>query len=179
MIYLDCLNFENVEHIRRQRNKISGHGIFRTSFLLTYNMQKEFYDNIISNRKANSRYFGIFLKEISDDMTNLAILIGYIGLDKIEWENGIAEIGLLIFDKYHNKGYGSKALNLLLIEAFNSMRLQNIYGECYKCNPGIKFWKKMIKKYKGYETILPARKFFNGSYWDSLYFNFNCFDFGE
>jgi RimJ/RimL family protein N-acetyltransferase len=179
-IYLDVLSFENLETIRKGRNEIVKNGIFRTSYLLTYHMQKKFFDDVVNNRNSNSRYFGIFKEEAEGEKNiNLDTFIGYCGLDKIEWENGIAEVGLLISSKYIGLGYGSKALKLILNEAFNNMRLQNIYGECYKCNPNLAFWEKMIKKYNGYNTILPARKFFDGSFFDSLYFNFNYYDFGE
>ena len=179
-IYLDVLSFENLETIRKWRNEVVKNGIFRTSYLLTYHMQKKFFDDVINNRNSNSRYFGIFKEKAEGEKNiNLDTFIGYTGIDKIQWENGIAEIGLMIGHKYVGLGYGSKSLSLVLNEAFNNMRLQNIYGECYKCNPNIEFWEKMIEKYKAYSTILPSRKFFNGYFFDSMYFNFNSFVFGE
>ena len=178
-IYLDVLSFENLETIRKWRNEVVKNGIFRTSYLLTYHMQKKFFDDVINNRNSNSRYWGIFLKTYDNDDHLIHVFIGYTGLDKIEWENGLAEIGLMISHEYVGLGYGSKSLSLVLNEAFNNMRLQNIYGECYKCNPNIEFWEKMIEKYKAYSTILPSRKFFNGYFFDSMYFNFNSFVFGE
>ena len=30
---------------------------------------------------------------------------------------------------------------------------------------------KIINEYEAYSTILPNRKYYNGKYWDSLYFN--------
>ena len=182
-IYLDVLSFENLETIRKWRNEVVKNGIFRTSYLLTYHMQKKFFDDVVNNRNSNSRYWGIFLKtylKTYDKNDKLVYsLIGYTGIDKIQWENANAEIGLLISTECIGLGYGSKALKLVLNEAFNNMRLQNIYGECYKCNPNLAFWEKMIEKYNGYNTTLPARKFFDGCFFDSLYFNFNCYDFGE
>lgn len=172
-ICLDVLKYEDMEKIRKWRNEISKSGYFRTPYLLTEKMQEDFFNNVINNRSSNSRYFGIFKNE----MKNLKTFIGYCGLDKIEWENAIAEIGLMLNPVEIKKGYGSKAVSLLLNEAFNNMRLNNIYGECYKCNPNIQFWEKIVKKHNGYKTILPARKYFDGSFYDSLYFNFNVFDF--
>ena len=171
-IYLDTLNSEDMEMLRKWRNENTKQGIYRTPYLLTYNMQRDFFNNIINNRNLNSRYFGIYLNE----MDTIKTFVGYCGLDKIEWENGLAEIALTIGKNYVGKSYGSTALELLLIEAFNNMRLYNIYGECYKCNPNLAFWEKMIEKYGAYRTILPARKFYDNHIWDSIFFNFNYYD---
>ena len=176
-IYLDVLNFENLEKLRIWRNENAEKGILRTPYLLTIDMQQKFFDDVINNRNSNSRYWGIFLKTYDNDDHLIHVFIGYTGLDKIEWENGLAEIGLMISHEYIGLGYGSKALSLVLNEAFNNMRLQNIYGECYKCNPNIQFWEKMIEKYKAYSTILPNRKYFDGSFFNSMYFNFNYYNF--
>lgn len=173
-IYLDTIEAEHLEKIRKWRNENTKKGILRTPFKLTHDMQLDFFKNVINNRSANSRYFGIFLKAPN----NIRTLVGYCGIDKIEWENGIAEIGILIGDHHISKGYGSKAIELLLNEAFYNMRLQNIYGECYKCNPNIQFWYKMIDKYKAYKTILINKKYYKGLIFDSIYFNFNYKDFG-
>ena len=179
-IYLDVLDICNLDKIREWRNKDTKKGIYRTPYLLTTDMQIDFLENVINNRNINARYWGIFKEEAEGEKDrHLDTFIGYTGIDKIQWENGIAEIGLMIGHKYVGLGYGSKSLSLVLNEAFNNMRLQNIYGECYKCNPNIEFWEKMIEKYKAYNTILPSRKFFNGYFFDSMYFNFNSFVFGE
>jgi RimJ/RimL family protein N-acetyltransferase len=66
---------------------------------------------------------------------------------------------------------------MLLDEAFNKMNLKTVTGECYKCNPGLDFWYRVIEKYNGHKTILPNRKFWNGKYYDSLYFSIDCAEF--
>ncbi len=70
------------------------------------------------------------------------------------------------------KGFGETALYKLLEQGFNFLGLQNIYGECYLCNPSVDFWYKMVDLYNGFYTILPKRKFWEGIMHDSLYFNF-------
>lgn len=171
-IYLDTLESENLEMLRQWRNKNSRYGVYRTPYLLTYNMQRKFFDDIVNDRKSNSRFFGIFLKE----MNTIKTFVGYCGLDNIQWENGLAEIALTIGQNYIGKGYGSTALELILIEAFNNMRIYNVYGECYNCNPNLAFWEKMIDKYNAYKTILPDRKFYDNHLWDSIYFDFNYYN---
>jgi len=179
-IYLDILDIYNLDQLRRWRNENTKKGIYRTPYLLTSDMQIDFLKNVINNRSINARYWGIFKEEAEGErVKDIDTFIGYTGLDKIQWENGNSEIALTIGPKYISKGYGSKVLSLVLKEGFKNMRLQNIYGECYKCNPNIEFWEKMIKKYNGYSTILPSRKFFNGSFFNSLYFNFNHYYFEE
>jgi len=75
-------------------------------------------------------------------------------------EGRIVDIGL----------YGIK---LLLEKGFDYMNLENIYAECYTCNPALDFWDKMRMKYRGSDRTLPNRKYWAGRYYDSIYFNFN------
>ena len=146
------------EQIRQWRNSCLE--TLRTPYLLTEQMQTDFYHTTVCNRNANSRWWAI---EANGE------LIGMTGLTDIEWENGKAEVSLILNPKEIRKGYGEAALNLLLEQAFAFMGLQNIYGECYECNPAVSFWRKMIPTYT---TTLPQRKLWRGKYYDSLYFSF-------
>jgi RimJ/RimL family protein N-acetyltransferase len=118
--------------------------------------------------KTNHKYFA-FRHE-----SNL-LAVG--GLTDVEWENGLAEISLIVNPENRADGVGSDCVDMLLDEAFNKMNLQTVTGECYECNPGIKFWYRVIEKYNGYKTILRNRKFWNGKYYDSLYFSIDCTEF--
>jgi hypothetical protein len=95
------------------------------------------------------------------------------GLTNIEWENGQAEISLIIDPKLHNKGHGEQAVQLLLEQAFDYLRLEVVYGECYECNPAIEFWKKMCKKYPSNVQWLNKGKFWNGRRYSTMYFDFH------
>ena len=99
------------------------------------------------------------------------------GIANIQWENSIGEISLLIKKGEERVGMGTEAVRLLLSEAFGNMGLKTVFGECYMCNEGWKFWKKMVTNYEGRETILPNRKLWKGRFYDSLYFSFDadCF----
>jgi RimJ/RimL family protein N-acetyltransferase len=184
-IYLDVVNDRDCEQVRRWRNKLPA--TLRTPYNLTYEQQQDFYKNIICNRDSKHRYFGIYIKYNIDasyadnnndkveKWTDESILIGMGGITNIQWENGFGEISLILGADWTGKGYGKQAVRLLLEKAFNDMRLNEIFGECYTCNPNLKFWEKIIKEYNGYETELPSRKFYNGQYYNSLYFSINCF----
>jgi len=99
------------------------------------------------------------------------MFIGMGGLTGIQWENRLAEISLIIDPALREKGYGEKSVDLLLDAAFNQMGLNCVYGECYSCNEARVFWGKIADKYNGNKMILRARKFWQGKFWDSLYFD--------
>ena len=72
---------------------------------------------------------------------------------------------------------GEEAFGLLLDEAFGRMGLRTVTLECYACNSsGIAFWRKNKTRYNAYETLLPNRKFWDGEFWDSLYFSIDVDD---
>lgn len=180
-IYLDVLNLGACNIVREWRNKLPE--TLRTPFRLTYEQQVNFYESVVCNRNSKHRYFGIFIKDFSadpkcEDFFNDKI-IGMGGITNIEFENGLGEISLILGPEFIGKGFGSQAVKLLLDVGFNQLRLNNIYGECFKCNKNIGFWEKQIKKYNAVTAILPSRKYYNGEYYDSLYFNFNEIDFED
>jgi RimJ/RimL family protein N-acetyltransferase len=156
---LSALTKDDVEKVRHWRNNQLE--ALRTPFLLTEEMQAEFYDKVVCNRQANARFWAL----------RFYGLTGMAGLVNIEWENRIAEISLILDPSQTHRGYGTQAVDLVLSEGFNNMNLQNIYGECYLCNPAVDFWRKVIQRYNAKTTILPNRKYWQGKYWDSLYFN--------
>lgn len=62
--------------------------------------------------------------------------IGNLGFHKIEWDNGSAEVGIMIGEKdYWNQGYGSEALRLLVQYGFETMRLHRIWLRVMETNP--------------------------------------------
>ena len=183
---LKPLTLSDCEQVRQWRNK--NLAMLRTPFMLTEDMQADFYHNVVSNRNANARYWGVWedvpdtvclysdiqekpIKEFEAD-TKSNIFMGIIGLENISWENRNAEISIILNPDYQRKGYGTQAVDMLLDQGFNYLNLENIYGECYYCSQSIKFWNKIIDNKNGSTAILPNRKYWNGSYFDSLYFNF-------
>lgn len=139
-------------------------------------MQDDFYDRVINDRDSKHRYFAIIEdigKTYFEDYitTKEPKYIGMGGLTNIEWENGTAEISLIINPEYQGKGKGTAAVELLLDEAFNKMRLYSVFGEVYNCgNRG--FWEVMVRAFKGYKADLKNRKYYNGKMHDSMWFSF-------
>jgi len=150
---------EDVEQVRLWRNEILY--ALRTPYPLKKEMQGVFYDEVICNRNSNHHYWSIYDKE----------LIGFGGLTNIEWENGLAEISLILSAGCRGQGYGSRAVQLLLDQGFGNMGLRTIYGECYECNPAIEFWKKITERNGGYYTMIPRRKMWQGQLYDALHFS--------
>ncbi len=172
---LKALSLSDVEQVRLWRNQQLES--LRTPFLLTMEQQVQFYHDVICNRQANARYWGIWLND--DDSTIAARecnFIGMCGLESISWENRNAEISLIFNPNYSMGKYGEEALQLLLHEGFMNMNLENIFTEVYESNPHLKFWIDSHLKYKSKNyTIqtLEGRKYFNGKYYDSFYITFN------
>ncbi|HSW61891.1 MAG TPA: GNAT family N-acetyltransferase [Dissulfurispiraceae bacterium] len=158
---LDAMTRENAELVRRWRN--IDIDMYRTPFMLTEEMQSDFYDDVICDRYAKHRFWAVMLADV---------FIGMVGLVNISLENRSAEVSVVIDPELRKQGHGRKAVDLLLGEGFYRINLDNIYGECYKCSPARGFWESacMERGVKIYE--LPRRKYVSGIYWDSIYFNF-------
>jgi len=161
-LYLDSLLQSDMPKVRKWRN--GSMYALRTPIMLTEGMQEDFFHTQDHDRHTTDRYFAIRKGDR---------LIGQGGLTNIEWENRIAEISLIMDPKLRGKGYGRRSADLLLAYGFNTLNLENIYGEVYTCNRAIGFWETIAKGYNGYMTRLPGRKYWNGWYWDSIYFNVN------
>ncbi len=162
-LVFDAPSIQDVQLVREWRNEDIS--FLRTPFLLTEQMQKDFYHNVISNRNSDCRFWTV--KDVDQ-----GTMIGFAGFVNIEWENRLAEISLIVHPDERGKNYGVLSLQGLLDRGFNQLNLQNIYGECYECSPALGFWEKMIDKFGGTKTILPNRKYWDGKYWNSIYFNF-------
>lgn len=161
MITFKALSLEDCELVRQWRNEDIS--MLRTCRQTTKDEQQKFYFDIVSNPKSDCRYWGVW---------SGTTLIGMAGLVNISWENSHAEISLIVRPTSRQQGYGDKIVTELLVEGFNKLNLQNIYGECYANSPHMPFWNAMIRKHGAYDTTLPQRKFWDGQYFDSVYFNF-------
>ena len=173
MINLKVLSSQDAEQIRLWRNQCLD--TLRTPSPLTAEQQADWYKNVVCNRSANARWFGVWEHREYENDINETIksdrLIGYTGIENISRESCIGEISLLIDPKYHGKGYGRQAVAEVLRYAFEELNLHTVYGECYMNNPAVGFWKKLTAEYDGYTTALPCRKYSKGVYHSSLYFS--------
>lgn len=99
--------------------------------------------------------------------TKDGILIGSMGIHRIDWKDRVATTGALIGEKeYWGKGYGTDAKMILLDYAFNTLNLRKICSNVYPYN-------KRSLHYSlhcGYKIEGRRRRqvFKNGRYWDLI-----------
>ena len=154
------VEYHIAEEARKWRNlDISG---LRTPYMLTEAQQRSFCDSLPNSRH---RYFG-FMES--------GELIAFGGVADIQWENSIGEISLIINPSQRKKGLGRRCVEMILEVAFDQLNLKTVHGECYKCNPAVSFWEKICDTYESKTTSLWNRKFWNGQYYDSLYFSIDA-----
>lgn len=149
------LTRDDAERVRVERNALPD-GILRTPYKLTPEMQQEWYEDVICDRRSTTRYWALW---------DRFEFVGYGGIENIQWENGIGELSVMIFSDYRGQGYGSEAVDRFIDEAFNSLRLATVYAEVYESNPNIRFWQKIAPSF----VFLPNRRYCNGRYYDSMY----------
>lgn len=157
---LRAIEKKDLEIIRHERNEDIS--FLRTPYFITEDMQDAWYHSIVSNRNYNGRFYAFL--DASDKC------VGYGAINPIQWENRIGEIGLMIFSGQRKKGLGELAVKELLNTAFNKLNLHTVYGEYYECGNTV-FWKKILRDVIHFETKLPKRKFWDGQYYDSVYFS--------
>lgn len=167
MMKLEALTKEQCEQVRIWRNGCMES--LRTPYMLTQEQQERFYEDVVCNRNARARYWAVGTEGQSNGMP-FYHFCGMIGLENIEWETGRAEISIMIDPELRGKGFGENALRLLLEQGFLYMGLDSIWGECYTCNPAIRFWQKLEDSYIDEATIIPRTKYWKGEMYDSYHF---------
>ena len=167
-----ALSLEDMEPIRRWRNDALP--ILRTPYPLTKEQQEAWYRDEICNRNSRSRFYAIeadFFVHNPIESTKFTELVGYGGIENIQWESRIGEISLLIDPKHRGKGYGYTAACDIINEAYDILNLYTIYAECYANNRAVDFWAKVFTQYGGTSVTLPNRKYHDGKFYDSVYFS--------
>ncbi len=113
----------------------------RETFPTTPLVQQKFFHSL----PKSSNYFAVIKK----DDKNEPLIVGICGLTDINMTHKNAEFSLLIGTEYQQNGYGTKALNQLLVYGFDTLELQLIYGETFSypkvhgINPGAKAYEKL------------------------------------
>lgn len=161
---LDALTLADCERVREWRNAHPA-GL-RTPYLLTERMQRTFYERVISDRAAPHRYWAV---------RQGGELVAMVGLTDIAWENGHAEISLVVQPHAQQRGVGKESVRLVLQQAFDHMRLLTVFGECYANNAtGLAFWQRMLHAYGAADAFveLPRRKYRDGKLHGSVVFWF-------
>jgi diamine N-acetyltransferase len=93
-----------------------------------------------SDADPTIRMFGVY---------DLKKPIGVAGLTSIDLQNRSAEFSLYIGPEHQKKGYGAKALELLLYHGFEDMGLNRIWGEVFMGNPAMRMFQKLGFKVEG------------------------------
>jgi RimJ/RimL family protein N-acetyltransferase len=150
---------ENLELVRQWRNECME--TLRTPFMLTQEQQEDFYVTLCS-RASPHRYY---------ELWHDGSFIGLGGITHIQWENRCGEISLILAPDSRGIGLGRRAVAELYRTAFNELNLNMVFGEVYGCNTAWTFWIQSTDSYGGYQTDLPARKYWRGSYCGSTYFS--------
>ncbi len=157
-MHLTALTKENAEQARHWRNERQES--LRTPFLLTKEMQEDYYLTHICSRDSRERFWAV------NDGKDFIAMVGFV---RIEWENHLAEISNICHPAKQHKRM--ETVDLLLCEGFQNLGFRNIYFEVYHCDPSLEFWQEVIKKYRAYTAEMANRKYWGGSYWHSTYFN--------
>ena len=164
------LDLETAQRARRWRESCPES--LRTAKPITEAQQAKWFERI--SKDPCERWWGIEQKVKRLDYHDIEraepVIVGYTGLEHINWEAGAGEISLLIDPAYQGKHYGRCAVDEVLTEAAMTLNLHTVYGECYLCGP-VQFWDKVVEDYDGYWTLLPDRKFWLGERWDGYYFS--------
>ena len=131
----------------------------RSGQIMTFISEKEYLEK--SARDTENRSFDIV--ESSNNK-----LIGVIGLERFNWINRTAELGIFIGDKeFRNSGYGTEAIKLLLEYGFKYLNLHTIKLELLCIN------KRAHKCYLkcGFKDTGRDRDavFIDGKYYDKLH----------
>jgi RimJ/RimL family protein N-acetyltransferase len=140
----------------------------RTSRDLTQEEQSAFYRTVVCNPASPHRYYAVkrHIKDVDQDRHEFVALVS---LEHISWENGHAEIGLIVDPARHGQGIGREAVSLVLDVAFRELRLMTVWGESYLSGHPM-FWDAVMQAYHGSSVIWPRRKFWNGTLYDAVLF---------
>ena len=203
MIYLDALQREDMPLIVRWRNQ-NPEGA-RTPYLLNQEMQADWYETVVCDRDSKHRYWAVRRPASVKERRELEInrptvgmrstkksaraqrvwadgedwFVGISGLTNIEWENSRAEIALMIDPERRGQGLGKMALRETLAWGFHNMGLHRIYGECYKCNGSLEFWKTAADAYDAHWHTEPQTKWWGGVWHDSFCFSISVEQFNK
>ena len=169
-IYLSPRNIEDAELYVKWMNDFDVTDFTgRTSQIMDIEGEKEYLSS--ASKKTNNFSFAI-VKQENDR------LIGSAGLEKIDYINRVATLGIMIGEQENReKGYGTETINLWLDFGFNYLNLNNINLYVMEFNP------RAIACYKkcGFKEMGRRRKtvFLNGKYYDKLYMDILKEEFDE
>jgi len=127
-------------------------------FLYTYEEELKWFENITANKDT----YSFAIETLAESK-----YIGGCGINKVDWKNSVATVGIFIGDKdYWSKGYGTDAMRVLVSFIFNEMNINKVKLNVYSFNP------RAIKSYEkcGFikEGVLRQEIFRKGQYHDEF-----------
>lgn len=141
----------------------------RTPRQLTDDQQKRWYKNVVCNKQANAMWWGVhggaFMATDAQGRDELIgdSLIGYGGVEHIDWHNLTGELSLLMSQANHE--HYAEARQLIIDTAFDQSPLVAIYAEVYACSENVQSWEDMEP-----DAVLPYRKRLRGRWYSSAYY---------
>lgn len=167
----------DLEAVRLWREADAVRAGLRTPYLLTAEQQQAF-GRRLAEPGSPHRYWSVREAPASETgpagPTVHGPLVAFTGLTHIEWENGRAEISLLVAPERRGSGIGAECVRLVLREAFERLRLVTVVAECYHHNPALAFWRRLGAQYDATETTLPRRKWWDGRLHDAALITFTA-----
>lgn len=156
-IYLSPRNSEDVEQFTQWLNDFETTDYLgRSGTLITIEGEKKYLEE---NNSPESTFVIVTLDNNK--------MIGTVSLEKINWRNRTATLGIFIGDKdFRNKGYGTEAIKLILEYGFKYLNLYNIKLDLMGFN------ERALKCYEkcGFKEYGRRRKceYLNGKYYDII-----------
>jgi len=131
---------------------------------LSFAEEEEWFANMIK-RPPQERPLAIEIQP--DPNKDTWVFVGNFGFFDVKWENRSAEIGIHIGEKqYWDKGFGTKAMQLILKYGFESLNFHRLYLRVFETNlRAIRSYEKAGFKPEG---KLRQAHFLNGKYIDIL-----------
>lgn len=159
-VYLDTIEPEDLEQLRKWRNLPEFRKYFREYQEINSDMQKKWYENKVVNDNS-TLMFAIRLKASQE-------LLGCCGLCYINWVHRNSDLSLYIGKDnayIDDEGGAEESCRLLLNYGFKELGLRKIWTEIYE------FDKKKYQLYHkmGFheDGILRSQYYYDGKWWDS------------
>ena len=125
---------------------------------MTMEKQQEWYDNQIKD----DNIYNFAIESLED-----GIYIGGCGINKYDWKNGTADVGIFIGNQqFRGKGYGTDAMKVLIDFIFNQTNINRIQLSTFSFNEAA--YKSYLKCGFKEEGRLRQRIFRNGKYYDEV-----------
>lgn len=154
-VTLRPITLEECQLVREWRNDPLVLPMLRTANPLTAEQQAAFYRNVVCNRASGHRYYAI-VRPCPIDTTSMSDktpqfvwrdqFIGMGGLTYLTRRAGEAEISLILGPQFRGNGFGAAAVDALLTEAYDVLKLEAVVGECYEKNGARDFWARMLER---------------------------------